>query len=346
RYDEMLLALMGNTPDSVYFKDREGRFLMVSEAKAEKYGVDYKEMIGKTDFDFLPMDQAEIAHSDDKKVMETGTPIKDKIEKITRPDRSEVYVSVSKTPWKNDTGEIIGLIGISRDITERIAIEKGILDMLSTATHEIRGPLVSIQFVLKLLQRGAYGKIDESARKTVEELFHRIGTLINVVTDYLSKSSLIDAKIPKKEKLDLRQDIIDRVLEEVNPEIIENQITIDNKLGSIPGNVITVEANKTWLKAVLKTLIGNGIKHGGKGGKIAIGYERGHNEILIIVWNDGPVISDKEKDKIFEKFHSKNSTGIGLYVARKLIERHGGKIWYQNSLDDHPEFVFTLPDSN
>lgn len=216
--------------------------------------------------------------------------------------------------------------------------------MLSIATHEIRGSLASISSTIKLLKHGSYGFIDDSVKVTLDELYHRTRWFEKIVNDYLNKSSLMDLKtgLPKKENLDLRQDIIDPVLEELSEEIKNNEIIIDNKLGGIPGNVIIVKANKIWLKIVYRALIRNGIKHGGKAGTIAIGFEDKNNHFKFIIYNNGPSVPEEECKKIFEKFYSANSTGLGLYISRNLIKKHGGDMWYEESLG-HPQFVFTLP---
>jgi len=125
KYEHSLLqSLLDNIPDSIYFKDTENRFILVNKAKASHSNVTPEEMIGKTDFDFLPEDEAKKTYEDDIKVMETGKPIIDKIEKITRKDGSERWVSVTKIPRYNEKGEVIGTMGISRDITKRIKGEK------------------------------------------------------------------------------------------------------------------------------------------------------------------------------------------------------------------------------
>ncbi len=116
---ELLHVLMDNMPDSIYFKDKESRFIKVNRAKAEHSKTDPEDMIGKTDFDFLPEEQAKRAFLDENKVMESGKPIKDKAEKLTHKDGTEVWVSATKIPWYNKEGDIIGIIGISRDITKR-----------------------------------------------------------------------------------------------------------------------------------------------------------------------------------------------------------------------------------
>jgi len=115
----LLQTLMDNIPDSIYFKDDKNRFVRVNKAKAEHSNVAPDDMVGKTDFDFFPEEQARETFADDNRVMKSGKPLIDKVEKITHLNGKKHWVSVTKVPWYNDKGEIIGTMGISRDITKR-----------------------------------------------------------------------------------------------------------------------------------------------------------------------------------------------------------------------------------
>ncbi|MCX6667116.1 MAG: PAS domain S-box protein [Euryarchaeota archaeon] len=115
---DLLQSLLDNIPDSIYFKDKSSKFIKVNKAKAEHSNVRSEDMVGKTDFDFLSEDIAMDIHEDDSKVMETGKPIVNKIEKIIDTDAVEHWVSVTKIPRYNKDKEIIGTMGISRDVTE------------------------------------------------------------------------------------------------------------------------------------------------------------------------------------------------------------------------------------
>lgn len=114
----LLKTLMDNIPDSLYFKDEQSRFVLVNKAKASHSNVSPEEMIGKTDFDFLSEDQARKIFIDDQSIMQSGKPIINKEEKITHSNGSERWVSVTKIPWYNAEGDIIGTMGITREITE------------------------------------------------------------------------------------------------------------------------------------------------------------------------------------------------------------------------------------
>ena len=116
---DMLHLLMDNSPDAIYFKDRESRFLRISKAQAEKFHcADPDGAIGKTDFDFFPLEHAQDAFNDEKKIMRTKKPLVGKIERETASGQPEHWVFTTKMPIIGKDNEVIGTCGISRDITE------------------------------------------------------------------------------------------------------------------------------------------------------------------------------------------------------------------------------------
>jgi len=339
-----MMALLRHTEDSIFFKDMDGRFVFVSESKAHRSGVSWEEMLGKNEFDFLPEEQARHCRDDEISIMESGESIVDKEEELTRSDGSKSWVSVSKFPWKDINGEIIEIIGISRDKKKTKKMEKHILQMLSIATHDMRGPIVSIAATIKLLSRGSYGKISGSVKETLVDVLNRMFRLEKIVGEYLAKSSLMSSdKIGKKEVLDLRQDIIDPILSDFSQEIERKNILIDNELGSIPGNRILIKANKNWLSIVYRNLISNAVKYTPANSAIAFGFEEMGDHYKLNIYNNGPPVDPLKIEKIFEMFESENSTGLGLPIGREIMRKHGGDLWYEKSLDGHPNFIFTLP---
>ncbi len=120
----LLSALLDNTPDHVYFKDKESRFIQASKSVLEKLRLkSVDELIGKTDFDYFTKEHAEQAFRDEQKIIETGKPIEGKIEKETYSDGRIAWVSTTKIPRYDEKGNIIGTLGISRDITRQKEIE-------------------------------------------------------------------------------------------------------------------------------------------------------------------------------------------------------------------------------
>jgi PAS domain S-box-containing protein len=115
----LLLMLMENLPDFVYFKDTQSRFIAVSRSLGKRQGVPAIEMKGRTDFDLFTAEHAREAFEDEQRIIRTGEPILDKEEKETWPDGSITWVSTTKLPLRDAAGRIVGTFGISRDITQR-----------------------------------------------------------------------------------------------------------------------------------------------------------------------------------------------------------------------------------
>ena len=127
---ELLQSLIDNIPDLVYFKDGKNRFIRVNKATAEFAGTIPENMIGKTEFDFFPPEQAEAASAHDNWITKFDKPLVDKLQKITHADGTEHWVSVIKIPRHNRKGQVIGTMGICRDFTERKKTEEQLKDSL------------------------------------------------------------------------------------------------------------------------------------------------------------------------------------------------------------------------
>jgi diguanylate cyclase (GGDEF)-like protein/PAS domain S-box-containing protein len=125
---DLFRTMMDNTFDHIYFKDTESRFLRINRAQAAAFGLaDPDEALGKTDFDFFSEEHARQAYADEQKILTSDQPFMGMEEKETWPDGHETWVSTMKLPIRDQEGRIIGTFGISRDITERKAIEFSIL---------------------------------------------------------------------------------------------------------------------------------------------------------------------------------------------------------------------------
>jgi PAS domain S-box-containing protein len=121
---DLLQALMDNIPDTIYFKDTQSRFTRINKAQANTLGLNStEEAIGKTDFDFFNKGHAQLAFDDEKNLFNTGIPIVGKLEYF-KTGGKWCWMSASKVPLKNQDNEVIGLVGVSHDITEQKQIEE------------------------------------------------------------------------------------------------------------------------------------------------------------------------------------------------------------------------------
>jgi PAS domain S-box-containing protein len=121
----LLDNLLNASPDRIYFKDRQSRFIRMNHATAVSFGLaSADEAVGKTDADFFSEEHAREAYEDEQQIIATGEAILGKEEKETWPDGHITWASSSKSAMRDDTGKIIGIVGVSRDITVRKNVEK------------------------------------------------------------------------------------------------------------------------------------------------------------------------------------------------------------------------------
>lgn len=123
----LLRTLLDNIPDSIYFKDLQGRFLRSSRAQAKRFGLsDPAQAIGKSDSDFFTAEHAKEAMLDEQQIIQTGQPLIGVEENSRLADGTERWVSTSKLPLRDAQGNVVGTFGISREITERKQIEQSL----------------------------------------------------------------------------------------------------------------------------------------------------------------------------------------------------------------------------
>ncbi|UFS68810.1 PAS domain-containing protein [Geomonas sp. RF6] len=151
-------ALLDYFPHSFYVKEyfndgndnfSGGNFVRVSKVKASHYGLSIKQILGKTDYDLLPLDQAQRAVMDDLWVMQNRRSIKNRRERITHPNGEVVWMSVTKMPLMYDDA-VSGIIGFSIDITQQVKAEERAA-RIAALVHQIHLPLATISAVLKSL---------------------------------------------------------------------------------------------------------------------------------------------------------------------------------------------------
>ena len=143
----LLAALMDHLPDNIYFKDRESRFLAVSRSMAEWFGVrNPDDMVGKSDFDLFTWEHAQAAMVDEQEILRTGQPVINHEERETWPDGRETWVSSTKLPLCDASGNIIGTFGLSRDLTDRKRAEQELAQLAA----ELRAKNEALQEELEM----------------------------------------------------------------------------------------------------------------------------------------------------------------------------------------------------
>jgi PAS domain S-box-containing protein len=364
---KLVSELMDSIPDVIYFKDTQGRLIMVNQAHAKGLGLKPEGVVGKTDFDIFPKERAEKMAKDDMYVITTGKPMIDKIERATRADGIDNYVSTTKIPRYDNKGRVIGLIGITRDITHRIQFEhlreeKALIskklevleelnkmksEFVSAVSHEMRTPLAIIKDIIMLLIDGIVGPIKEKQKELLMKAKDNIARLNHIIEELLDISRIESGKIKMHYSLinlnDLLMDssaFFKKLAEEKGIDLGYN----------LPRSQINIFIDAERINQVIANLINNAIKFTEQNGKINVEVKIFETKVRVGIIDTGIGITKQDLPKIFNKFvqlstrsqAERKGIGLGLSIAKELVEKNGGEIWVESELGVGSKFYFTL----
>ncbi len=365
---KLLSDFMNYITDVIYFKDKKGRLIMVNQAHARGLGLKPEEVVGKTDFDIFPKKRAEIMAKDDMYVLKTGKPIIDKIERATRPDGVDNYVTTTKIPRYDKEGKIIGLMGITRDITHRMQLERlreekeriakkleGLeevnrmkTEFISVVSHELRTPLAIIKEAVMLISDEIPGAINDKQKKLLIKAEDNIERLKDVVEELLDTSRIESDRLKLHYSRVNLNDLVQNSSDFFKKMAHDKSLALDYRP---PKEQINISIDAARIKQVLSILINNAIKFTEENGRIKIELKVLETKIRIGVMDTGIGIAKQDLPKLFNRFvhvskipgRVRKGVGLGLFIAKGLIEKHGGEIWAESELGVGSKFYFTLP---
>ncbi len=235
-----------------------------------------------------------------------------------------------------------------QDITQRRDMENLKSQFLHMISHDLRTPLTSLNLTLKLLARGAYGKLSIEGVKRLEAMDQNCARLISLINSLLDMAKMEAGKIHIERQLLVAEEVVGQSVQAVEQLANQKSITIDVCLDQDP----KIFADETRLIQVLINLLSNAIKFSPEGSTIKVSVANKIEATEIRVTDQGPGIPADQKSLIFEKFHqvsSKNTssvvvgTGLGLAICKAIVEEHGGTIGVECVEGKGSVFWFSLP---
>ncbi len=341
----LLYALMDNLPDRIYFKDTECRFLKISKAHAASLGLSTpEEAIGKSDADFKSAEEAARTREKEREIIRTGLPLLAQVEQKLTSDGRPRWVSASKAPIKDNAGQVVGLVGISRDITQEIELQQALqqaskMDAIGRlaggVAHDFNNLLQAILGFTEILLSGVgeqdaqYGDL-----KQIERAAKRAADLTRQLLTF-SRKQRVEPRM-----LDLNQIIVST--EKMLRRLMGENIAIVLQLAP---DVQPVCSDPNQIEQILMNLAVNAKDAMPQGGRLTFSTDtvalQATDATLfpesspgrftcLSVSDTGTGLSNEMRQHLFEPFFTTKAqgkgTGLGLSVIYGIVKQNGGWI--------------------
>ncbi|MEM2342329.1 MAG: PAS domain S-box protein [Candidatus Bathyarchaeia archaeon] len=368
---KMFDILMESIPDAIYFKDVNSRFIRINKPKAIRLGLKSpEEAIGKTDFDFYHPDFAREAYEDEQRIMKTGEPLIGKIEEVKVKDGKIRWVSATKIPIVDENRKIIGLVGISRDITDLKLMEKklehaymelkkhveelqrvqeelkrsnrDLENYTYVVSHDLKAPLRAIRSFISFLLEDYSDKLEGEGLEYLKRI-DAAATRMNEFIEDLLLLSRVGRKFMEIERVDLNE-LLDEITQDFKPIIESKRAKI------IISRLPVLYIQRVWIKQLFTNLIDNGLKFNkSEVPTVEVSCEEMPNEYLFRVKDNGIGIREEHLGRLFNLFERLHPSeeyegiGAGLAICKKIVEGWGGRIWAESVFGKGSTFCFTIP---
>ncbi len=358
---EMLMDLIRHTPAAVAMFDTDMRYLAHSNRWILDYKIENPDILGKSHYEVFP-DIPDRWKADHQRVL-GGEVYKNPEDKWEREDKSVFYIRYELRPWRHQNQEIGGLIMFTEVITQQVETRLELEqknEILNTAvmqlqrsnqeleqfayiaSHDLQEPLRMISNFTGLLEKKYVNQLDEKGQKFVEIIRDSSNRMRNLISNLLEYSR-VGKKEHEFEFVDLEK-IIQHKLKDLELFIAERNVIID--IQKMP-DAIFGEPNQ--LGIVFYNLMHNAIKfNDSEQPRIAIKCKEFDPYFEFAVSDNGIGIAPEFHEKVFKVFHRLHTkseysgTGMGLSLCKKIIERHGGHIWFEPNKEQGTTFRFTI----
>jgi len=346
---DLLHTLMDNIPDAIYFSDSALRFTRVNRAHARAAGYDDPEqLIGKTDLDIYPEEFARQAFAEEQAIIRSGQPSIDQVEMIPGASGEERWFSATKAPVLDRQGTVTGLVGVSREITERVRAERQIeadlqekTALLQEVHHRVKNNLAVIA---ALLEMQANASQDEQVRAAFRISQGRIQAMAHIHNQLYRSHSLARIDLAAYIK-DLTGDIITRDLlnrVEIRLDLQQVYLNVDQ---AVPCGLIL---NELMTNAIQHAFLpGSGLKSDALANrKNLAGLETEQPLITVSLRqeNDRRILQVSDNGcGLPEQWDVKQAKTLGLKLVTRLVGQLGGELAVESAPQLGSSFYITFP---
>ncbi len=221
------------------------------------------------------------------------------------------------------------------------------LETLEFITHELKNQIAAMKLNVLAIRDGYVGELAPAQYEALEDVAATLRRTEEMILNYLNLSRIEKGELEVKARpLNLRSDVLETVLREMNSQLSDQQMRLELALPE----GLAAQGDPSLLQIVFANLVGNAAKYGREGGLLRISGERQGEQVLVRFWNDGPGVPPEEMEMLFQRFSrlsggevKQRGTGLGLFIAREIVTRHGGELRVASEYPKWIEFVVLLP---
>jgi PAS domain S-box-containing protein len=348
-----LNALLDSLHEAVTIADRAGRVLLMNPAALALWGVSEHNLSNAA----AVIGQVDLRRVDDSPLPEDEWPVnralqgerfKDVELLLVRADGTHLRLLSSGSAIRDDAGEVLLAIVVHRDVTALRLLEQTKEEYLALISHDLRTPLTAVQAEAQLLQRQFVreGNANSPHVKRTLAIVANARRMNAMIQELLESSRLESGTMQLRsqpvELIKLINDIADRV----GSQRVRIQPMPSNR-----ANKVIVSADAERIERVLINLITNALKYSPAASAITIRVQHQPDQVIVSVVDKGAGIPADELSRLFQRFTRGRAgpkadvagLGLGLYIARLIVEAHGGRLWAESELDKGSTFSFSLP---
>jgi two-component system, sensor histidine kinase and response regulator len=361
REKDLLQMLMDNVPDYIYFKDINTKYIRANKAIANFFKTDVNNLIGKADVDFLSKAAAKKTHKQDLFVLNKEKVLINEVEKLQDLDGNTVWISTTKVPIKDENSQVIGLVGVSRDVT-MLELTKQHFEMakikaeeaneakslfLANMSHEIRTPMNGIIGMADIMSKS---NLDVSQKEYLDIIMKSGQTLLSLINNILDFSKIESGKMELETvPINIRsviEEVADMHVVQATSKSVDLLTYIDPEIPEFVGG------DYIRLKQIITNLVNNAIKFTSKGEVVVhvnyLGKVNGNHEISFKVKDTGIGIAEENQKKLFRSFSQVDAsstrkyggTGLGLAISQRLVGLMKGELKLESALNSGSLFYF------
>jgi NtrC-family two-component system sensor histidine kinase KinB len=340
-------AIVESISDGLIVTDASSIIMHLNRVIADLFGIDEQAAIGKPVSSVIRDERIISLIRPSAEHLHEGADHRVNYLLFSRGDKQYFYRPKVTTIYDSE-GSVYGMLTLLQDVTQFKELDRMKSDFIATLSHEFRTPLTSINMSVDILNQGILGPLNERQRELINSTREDCFRLTKLARELLQLSKLESGKLElRNEQINLFS-VIEFSLKSLQLQFNEKNVRL---VTDVPAELPQLIADEQQISWVITNLVTNALKYTDAGGTVTVRARDQGDSILVDVIDTGHGIARENLDRIFDKFvqvkrasdSTPGSVGLGLAIAKEIVELYGGRIWAESEPGRGSTFSFLLP---